>query len=470
MVKTRKSLWAAGFALLVCILLLIGTTFAWFTDSVSNSGNKIQAGNLSIALLQKTDTMSDAQERAAAGAEIYGNYTDISDVKVPIFNYTLWEPGYTDYKVLGVKNTGSLALKYKLDIVANGDAGNLADVIDVYVKTSHSPINDEKPASFEALAEADYENVGTLADLMADNDGAAYGNLYPSTADKTPKEAYVAIALHMQETAGNEYQGAFVGSEFDIKLTAMQLNHEEDGFENPNYDINADNTVFHTVNAGTDLGELVNSQDAPVEIDATENLLNQKAFNVTGDVIMNLGLNTINTSDSQISGTNITVKDGGTLTINAEANSYGFTYTAGKLIVDGSDSVLTVNGGRYGDSGYRNSEISARNGGTVYINEGIFSTSGAEGHAVTAEADSTIYINGGSFSTSGANSITIYANGGTIVIEKIDSLTANGSRYGVDNGGKILVSKEYSSSAPTSLASGCTVTDDGDGYWLITKN
>lgn len=48
MVKTRKSLWAAGFALLVCILLLIGTTFAWFTDSVSNGGNKIQAGNLSI--------------------------------------------------------------------------------------------------------------------------------------------------------------------------------------------------------------------------------------------------------------------------------------------------------------------------------------------------------------------------------------------------------------------------------------
>ncbi len=48
MVKTRKSLWAAGFALLVCILLLIGTTFAWFTDSVSNRGNKIQAGNLSM--------------------------------------------------------------------------------------------------------------------------------------------------------------------------------------------------------------------------------------------------------------------------------------------------------------------------------------------------------------------------------------------------------------------------------------
>lgn len=41
MIKTRKSLWAAGFALIACIVLLIGTTFAWFTDSVTNSGNRI---------------------------------------------------------------------------------------------------------------------------------------------------------------------------------------------------------------------------------------------------------------------------------------------------------------------------------------------------------------------------------------------------------------------------------------------
>ena len=57
MVKTRKSLWAAGFALLVCILLLIGTTFAWFTDSVSNSGNRIQAGTLDIDLLMDKDCL-----------------------------------------------------------------------------------------------------------------------------------------------------------------------------------------------------------------------------------------------------------------------------------------------------------------------------------------------------------------------------------------------------------------------------
>lgn len=462
MVKTRKSLWAAGFALLVCILLLIGTTFAWFTDSVSNSGNKIQAGTLDITL---EELGSDGQF-TAVGEE-------------PIFDSQLWEPGYSECAVLKVANAGNLALKWRLDLTAYDDTGkpvdasDLGNVIDVYAKVSEGQAITGKPASLNAAIDEGYKNVGTLNQLMADVDGVAYGKLYAegNMPQGGYSEAYAGIILHMQENAGNEYQGASIGTTFDIVLNATQLAHETDGFGSDQYDANAQYPEFHKVSAGTDLSNLVNNPGVPVEITATEIMMGQKDFSVTGNVSMNLGQNTINPGPAgQLVGTDITVKDGGTLTINAEANSYGFTYTAGKLIVDGSDSVLTVNGGRYGDSGYRNSEISARNGGTVYINEGIFSTSGAEGHAVTAEADSTIYINGGSFSTSGANSITIYANGGTIVIEKIDSLTANGSRYGVDNGGKILVSKEYSSSAPKSLASGCTVTDDGDGYWLITKN
>ena len=41
--------------------------------------------------------------------------------------------------------------------------------------------------------------------------------------------------------------------------------------------------------------------------------------------------------------------------------------------------------------------------------------------------------------------------------------------FGVANGGTILVSKEYSPSKPTSVAAGCKVTDNGDGYWLISQ-
>ena len=48
MFKHKKSLLASGLALLACFALLMGATFAWFTDSVSNTGNRIEAGELKI--------------------------------------------------------------------------------------------------------------------------------------------------------------------------------------------------------------------------------------------------------------------------------------------------------------------------------------------------------------------------------------------------------------------------------------
>ena len=62
MKSTKKSLIFSALSLLLCCALLIGTTFAWFTDSVTNTGNKIQAGTLDVALFQKTDTLSDEQK------------------------------------------------------------------------------------------------------------------------------------------------------------------------------------------------------------------------------------------------------------------------------------------------------------------------------------------------------------------------------------------------------------------------
>ena len=97
MKSTRKSLWASGLALLVCVALLIGTTFAQFTDSVTNKGNKIQAGSLDVSL--------------AVFDEAKGGYDVITDSSDPIFNYTNWEPGYTELAAVKIENEGPIALK-----------------------------------------------------------------------------------------------------------------------------------------------------------------------------------------------------------------------------------------------------------------------------------------------------------------------------------------------------------------------
>ena len=49
--NTKKNLTMSAISMLLCVVMLVGLTFAWFTDSVTNKGNRIQAGNLKIDLL-----------------------------------------------------------------------------------------------------------------------------------------------------------------------------------------------------------------------------------------------------------------------------------------------------------------------------------------------------------------------------------------------------------------------------------
>ena len=97
--KTKKALRGSLFALFLCIVLLIGTTFAWFTDTASTGVNKIQAGNLDVELEYSTDC----------------NTWKTANQNTQMFNDdTLWEPGHTEVVYLRVKNAGNLALKYNI--------------------------------------------------------------------------------------------------------------------------------------------------------------------------------------------------------------------------------------------------------------------------------------------------------------------------------------------------------------------
>ena len=163
MTKTRKSLWAAAFALLVCIALLVGTTFAWFTDSVSNNGNRIQAGSLSIDAY----AYDLAQETADAAFTITGVNNDKSfsfeappqDLKRdenPVINEELWEPGKSSAKLLQVTNNGTLAAKIKLDFTITDDTLTDAlwfDFVQVEDKSVTGTFNERPMSTLTSFAD-----------------------------------------------------------------------------------------------------------------------------------------------------------------------------------------------------------------------------------------------------------------------------------------------------------------------------
>ncbi len=196
--KTKKALRGSLFALFLCIVLLIGTTFAWFTDTASTGVNKIQSGKLDVSLEMANGT-NDKGETVWVSAENQLLTFKTADNRSA--DEILWEPGCTyELPQLRVVNNGNLALKYKIKI--NGIQGDekLNEVIDW-------TIND--------------------AALDADHSLAAGATSDPLT-----------IKGHMQESAGNEYQDLSIEG-ISITVYATQYTEESDSFNNT-YDKNAE--------------------------------------------------------------------------------------------------------------------------------------------------------------------------------------------------------------------------------------
>ena len=209
---TKRALLTSVMALVMCVVMLVGTTFAWFTDTASTGVNKIQAGNLDIELQMKegNDWVSAEGEtlqfKKAAGHES---------------EEVLWEPGCRyELPALRIVNKGNLALKYKITV--NGVTGDakLLEAIDFTAK-------------------------------MGADDGIALDNLkgaiLPSGAatasagEVVGETAPITIKGVMKTTAGNEYQGLSIDG-IGITVVATQYTYEYDSMDNL-YDQNADATI-----------------------------------------------------------------------------------------------------------------------------------------------------------------------------------------------------------------------------------
>ena len=193
--------------ILLCLSLCVGATYAYFTDSVTSSGNKIQAGNLKIDL-----ELLDKET---------GNWNSIKTSQAPVFNYNLWEPGYTDVKLLKVENEGNLAIKWEARFVYDGTIPALAQAIEVYVKASETEF--AYPAT-RAELDASWENVGTLEYFFNNISTILNGELLAR------ESTYFGIELYMPTTVeDNTLQDQTIG-EFDIQILATQLTYEPDAF------------------------------------------------------------------------------------------------------------------------------------------------------------------------------------------------------------------------------------------------
>ena len=210
--SSKKALIASLLSVVLCFTMLVGTTFAWFTDSVTSAGNIIKSGNLDVEMYWADGTGAVPTNEAG--------WTDASTGA--IFDYNNWEPGYVQVRHIKIENKGSLALNYRVNIVANGAVSDLADVIDVYYVDPAVQVIDR--TALESVPK-----LGTLTEVLAGLGETGSGALEAGNSDT------VTIAFMMQTSADNHYQEKSIGTDFSVQLLATQRTSESDSF-NDQYD------------------------------------------------------------------------------------------------------------------------------------------------------------------------------------------------------------------------------------------
>ena len=217
--STKRALISSALAILMCVAMLIGTTFAWFTDTASSAVNKIQAGNLDVELEYSKD---------------FTEWKKVNDTTKVFEDSTLWEPGRTEVVYLRVTNAGTLALKYTLGIynlynyTGKNVLGNKYSLSD-YVKLGVAE-PDAKYADRAAAISAVQDSAKTLNSI---GDTGFIGTKLEATETKT-----YAMVLYMPTEVGNEanpknndpYWAAKVS--FGISVSATQAMSESDSFDN----------------------------------------------------------------------------------------------------------------------------------------------------------------------------------------------------------------------------------------------
>ena len=386
--STKRALLGSVMAMVLCLAMLVGATFAWFTDTASTGVNKIQAGNLDVQLVDENGNSLEGKtlefKKAANAAE---------------GEAVLWEPGCTyELPAVYVKNNGNLALKYKVTITGINGSAKLNDVIDW-------TIND--------------------ADLSADH----------SLSAGATSEA-LTIKGHMQESAGNDYMNESIDG-IAITVYATQDTVESDSFNNQ-YDKNATYPVanvtelkealtnggvvavtkdIHTNNSeDTAAARIVISQPTTLNLEKKiitpdnmgNNGTNFCALIVDADTTINAGEN--GGIDTGVNGGyGINVRNGATLTIN------GGYYYGGGTTVQVQKGTLIINGGTFAcepysnptygynflincvDGAYKNGTAKAIIQGGTFINfdpsnctaEGAHTNFVADGYKVVSEAHGT---------------------------------------------------------------------------------
>lgn len=247
--NTKRALLASTMALILCFSMLLGTTYAWFTDSVTSGTNIIAAGNLDVELYHSDSKVTD--EKVTGTTVLFDDVTP-----------ALWEPGAMAYEKFTIKNEGTLALKYQFALnVTNATVINgvsFADMLKVAVVDANFVYTRENIEAIEAdkwSGLASFIDEGTLA--------AAANETFGLVIWWQPSENDNLFNMN------NENQGKTVSVEVGVELKATQLTAEKDSFDEK-YDTDA--TLPEAITDARELAAALTANEKEINVTLYNNI------------------------------------------------------------------------------------------------------------------------------------------------------------------------------------------------------
>ena len=223
--STKRALISSALAILMCVAMLIGTTFAWFTDTASTGVNKIQAGNLDLEVEYTLD--GENWEKLDKAADLFGD--------------GLFEPGYTRVVAFRISNNGNLALKYNMsmNIVSETKGVNKAGkefALSDYLKVKTSPVQEANQIG-DIMVSIAFDRNSSKA--IGWNPETNFKDIKVMNNDQilsADQQVYFIIQVYMPESVGNEANAISTEKtpsiEFGVNFVATQATVEKDSYDN----------------------------------------------------------------------------------------------------------------------------------------------------------------------------------------------------------------------------------------------
>ena len=419
----RKALWMSVLSIALCLTMLIGTTFAWFTDTASTAVNKIQSGTLKVDIQDKSGNSLKGKTMSFKNAD---QKTDI-----------LWEPGAT-FKLDAFKivNEGNLALKYK--VVINGIEGNskLLEAIDFTVQREGEEAQTQL---------ADWSGI-----LLPAGKTATAG-----TEEEVKETKLITISGLMKEEAGNEYQNKSIDG-IGITVYATQYTYESDSKDNT-YDESAEKDEFKQ---GVTIGGIAGVEESYDTIQEAYEAVKAMLVENSGLVEQPLSEEAFNaffTDGGKITWTiygNQKVTDSRMFTFGRAANRFGDGRLITEVEIIGGNSTATL-------------DLSAVNGTFALC----YNWWEVEGSYNTALKCKNIIFNGIKSMPSGVYACNLYP-----VTYEFDGCTFNGNLYSYQNFDVDMTIKNCTFNAPANTqyafmaqGTGGTITLDNNTFNNYTR-